>query len=100
MLLPLEMKKALIGIHDSYLTKIIAALHEAAILEITNIWDSGSGAADILFEAERNPEIERCVEILQKITNILDALEEECLDEPRHLKQLLFPSPPVRVKME
>jgi V/A-type H+-transporting ATPase subunit I len=93
MLLPLEMKKALIGVHDSYLTKIIATLHEAAILEITNIWDSGSEAADILCEAKRNPKTELCVEVLQKITSILEALDEVCPDEPRHLKQLLFPRP-------
>jgi V/A-type H+-transporting ATPase subunit I len=97
MLLPLKMKKAIVGVHNSYIDEVIAALHDASIMEIRNIWDSESEVAGILMETDRSPNYDRCIENIRKIDSILDALPRmEASGQPA-LGRILFPQPPQKV---
>jgi V/A-type H+-transporting ATPase subunit I len=100
MLLPLKMKKAIVGVHNSYLDEVIAALHEAGIMEIRNIWDSESEVAGILTETDRSPNYDRCIENIRRIDGILDALPRMDATGQPALGRILFPQLPQRVPVK
>jgi V/A-type H+-transporting ATPase subunit I len=97
MFLPLEMQKAIIGVHESYQDLIIATLHEAGIMQIINIWDSESDISATLQEAERPSDIDRCTEELRKVAAILDVLHGSHDDTPRTIREVLFPRPALKI---
>jgi V/A-type H+-transporting ATPase subunit I len=100
MFLPLEMKKALIGVHESYLSDAVAALHEAGILEITNIWESEDALSGDLGEVGRASELDRCIEDIQKLEVVREILAENKAEERVHGRNRLFPSQAEKVAVE
>ncbi len=94
------MKQVFIGLHRAYLNELLSDLHEAGILEITNIWDAESSFCANLHEGERCPEIEQCAENIQKINSIDEVLREFRQDEPGILHHLLSPHPPGKISVE
>ncbi|NYT05013.1 MAG: V-type ATP synthase subunit I [Methanomicrobiales archaeon] len=100
MFLPLEMKKALIGIHEDYKPAVIAALHEAGIMEIAGIRESRSDIAAMLAEEERSPELDRCAKNIQRLSAILDAMREARGIAPVSAKDILFPAPREKIPVQ
>lgn len=99
MLLPADMRKTLVGVHKSYQEKVVLALHEAGIMEITDIWESKSDISAILDAGERRPEIGICAEYTLKINRILDVLREHRETEENILRDLFFPAPKVKIQV-
>jgi len=94
------MKQVFIGLHRAYLNELLSDLHEAGILEITNIWDAESKLCATLDEGERCPEIEKCAENIQTITSIIEVLREFREDEPGFLHLLLSPQPTRKISVD
>jgi V/A-type H+-transporting ATPase subunit I len=94
------MKQVFIGLHRAYLNELLSDLHEAGILEITNIRDAESSVCANLHEGERCPEIEQCAENIQKINSIDEVLRESRQDGPGILHLLLSPRPPGKISVE
>jgi V/A-type H+-transporting ATPase subunit I len=87
-------------LHRAFLNELLSDLHEAGILEITDIWDAGSTLCAHLYEGERSQEIEQCAENIQKINNILEVLNESRHDEPGVLRLLFSPPPPRKISVD
>jgi V/A-type H+-transporting ATPase subunit I len=94
------MKQVHIGLHRAYLNELLSSLHEAGILEITNIWDADSTLCANLCETERSPAIERCAENIQKINGIIEVLKEYRQDDEGFLYLLLSPRPPEKISVD
>jgi len=91
MLLPAEMKRALLVVHRSYLTPCLSALHETGLMEITDIRESPGDYRELFQPGERTADYTTCTEYAIQIDAVLDALPPE--DGEGLLKSLLFPSP-------
>ncbi len=96
MLLPAEIKQVTIGVHKFYQDRLIKDLHEAGIMEIRNIRDSGDDLSETLEEGYRSPELAKYAGYLLKINTILEYLDEVRTDNPGILKELFSPTIPVR----
>lgn len=94
------MKQACIGLHRAYLNELLSDLHEAGILEITNIWDADSALCSAVHEGKRGPEIEQCAEKIQTISSVIEVLAESRKNEPGFLHALLSPTPPRKISVE
>ncbi|MGC9434586.1 MAG: V-type ATP synthase subunit I [Methanomicrobiales archaeon] len=97
MLLPAEMKRALLVVHRSYLPACLSALHETGLMEITDIRESPGEYRELFRAGERTADYTTCTEYAIQIDAVLDALPPE--EEGGLLRSLLFPSlqPPERV---
>ncbi len=94
MFLPLEMNKAIIGVHESCLSDVVAALHEAGILEITNIWESKDDLSGNLDEVGRASELDRCIEEIQKLEVVSEILaKNKPEDQVNSMNRLFSPQP-------
>ncbi|HDR72660.1 MAG TPA: V-type ATP synthase subunit I [Methanoculleus sp.] len=95
------MKQVYLGLHRAYLNNLLSDLHEAGLLEITNIWDAESKLRAALNEGERRPEIEKCAESIQDIATLLDVLGESREEEEEGILQLLLsPRPPRKISVD
>jgi V/A-type H+-transporting ATPase subunit I len=99
MLLPAEMLKVTVGVHRSHQDRFFSDIHEAGILEITNIWESKSDLCAFLSEGKKPPETERYAEYSLKISSILDALHEVREPEPNIVHELFFARPTAKTRV-
>lgn len=100
MLFPAEMKSATIIVHRAYQEKLIFALHEAGIMEITSMRDSKSDVSASLEQAGSRPKIGKCTEYKLRVDRILGALEEIREGKTSILKELFRPTPIIKTPVK
>ncbi|MCD5409316.1 MAG: hypothetical protein LRZ87_00900, partial [Methanocellales archaeon] len=100
MLFPAEMKSATIIVHRAYQERLIFALHEAGIMEITSIRDSKSDVSAILEQGETHPKMGKCTEYKLRVDRILSTLEEVREDKTSILKELFRPAPVIKTPVK
>lgn len=91
MLFPAEMLKATIGVHKKHQENLISVLHEAGIMEITDIWESESVISGDLEAPRRSGILGTLAEYSIRIAGIEDALEITRHDETTFIHDLFFP---------
>lgn len=100
MLFPAEMKGATVIVHRAYQERLIFALHEAGIMEITSIRDSKSDVSAILEHGETHPKMGKCTEYKLRVDRILSTLEEVREDKTSILKKLFRPAPVIKTHVK
>ncbi len=100
MFFPAEMKSVTIVTHDAYREKLISTLHEAGIMEITNVQDSKSEAIATLDQGESHSLAGKCAEYALRVSRVLDALKGFQDSKESMIKQFLSPEPVAKTPVE
>ncbi|MDI6888641.1 MAG: V-type ATP synthase subunit I [Methanocellales archaeon] len=100
MFFPAEMKNVTIVTHDDYRERVISALHEAGVMEITNVQDSKGEVSATLEPGESHPLTGKCAEYELRVSRVLDALKGFQESKESLLKQFLFPEPVAKTSVE
>ncbi|MHC1626718.1 MAG: V-type ATP synthase subunit I [Methanoculleaceae archaeon] len=85
------MRRVLLLIHQSYLSKCLSSLHESGLMEIVDIRESPGDYLDLLREGERTRDYTLCTGYAIQIDSILGALPPE--KDIGILRTFLFPQP-------